>query len=473
MRKEKIIIILFVIVFVVASLLRISLAMVNRDANDNHFKVIRIIANENRIPNKEEFECLQCYHPKLYHFVAAKTINLFFATPVNKLTDLNDSRKIISQMINVLAGILTLFVVFKFLKKLMLSLSTQLLTFSLIALNPALIGINAQATNDSFVILFSTSAIFFLFSFLKNKSWTSLGLLSASVILASLSKGSGIIIFLGILIIFFLKIISELKNIPELKKQIFATILFFVTCFPAIAFIGPYSQYYSAYGTPFVINKPKSAFPDFIERTYEGDKTGITSIYDAFFTFRFFDLLENPYLNRETDPEKYSLNRMSVWTQLFARNNFIQFEGHPKQWAVKLSNPIYNLGKIIFIFSLVPLTIFVFGIFFVTKKTIIDFWKEKLAYFSKNCEWIFIFFFWLFIAFIVKFTLDYRDYTTMKPIYLFPALLPFVYIFGIGLEKIKEATKKLTLFQHGLNAILILLLFLYTIDIAHLIKKLA
>lgn len=472
MSKPKIITILFIAVFVIAALLRISLAIVNRDANDNHFKVIRIIANEQRIPGKEEPECLQCYHPKLYHFTTAKIINLLYDAPVDPLTDLNAKRKITAQLTNALAGILTLIIVFFFLKKLPLSRTTSLLTFSLSALNPALIGINAQATNDSFVILFSTAALFFLYSFLKNNSWTNLLFLSFSVILAALSKGSGILIFLGILIIFSLRIISNFKNVPELKKQLISAILFFVVCFPAIAFVGPYAQYYSAYGTPFVLNKPKSALPHFFERTSEGDKTGITSIFDAFFTFRFFDLLDNPALNRETEPAKYSLNRMSVWTQLFARNHFIQFEGHPKQWFVKLANPIYALGKTIFVFALVPTTLFIFGLFLTTRDAIRDLWKERLSYFTKNIDWIFIFFSWMFIAFIIKFTLDYRDFTTMKPIYIFPALLAFVYIFSIGFESLYEKTKKSTLLQYGFLTSLAVLLFLYTIDIAYLIKKL-
>lgn len=473
MPNKKIIKFLFIVVFIIASLLRISLAVVNRDANDNHFKVIRIIANEDRIPGKEEPECLQCYHPKLYHLTAAKTINLLYTTPANPLTDLNDDRKIISQIINALAGILTLFVVFRFLKKLNLNHATSLITFSLVALNPALIGINAQATNDSFVILFSALALFFLYSFLKENRLRNIILLSLSVILAALSKGSGILIFLGILIIFLLKIISNFKNTTELKNQLFTAIIFFVICFPAIALIGPFAQYYSTYGTPFVLNKPKSSLPHFLERTYEGDKTGVTSIYDSYLTFHFFDLLKNPYLNRETEPAKYSLNRMSVWTQLYARNNFIQFEGHPKKWFVKITNPVYDLGKVIFVFALISLAIFLYGIFSSARKTIRELWIKKLSFFQDASEWIFVFFFWAFTAFIIKFTLDYRDYTTMKPIYLFPGLLAFVYIFAIGLETIHEKTKKSALIQYGLHASITTLLLLFAIDIIHLIKKLS
>jgi len=469
MSNKKIFTALLTVVFLISSVLSFLLAIVNRDANDNHFKVIRIIANEKRIPGKEEPECLQCYHPKLYHYTAAKLINLFSASS----TDMTDEQKIISQMINALANLATLFVIYRFLLRLKLKDSTRIATFALTALNPAIIGISAQATNDSFVILFSTLSLFFLYSFLEKNQLRYLVFLTLSVILASLSKGSGLLIFFGILIIFFLKIISAYVNMAELKKNAFSALVFLLICFPAISFIGPYAEYYFAYGTPFVLNKPTSAFPKFFTKTYEGDKTGVTSIADSYLTFRFFDLLRHPYLNREADPAMYSANRTSLWTQLYARTVFIQFEGTPKKWIVKPTNRIFDLGKIIFIFALVPLMIFLYGMFIVTRKSIRNFWQKKLSYFSSENGWIFVLFHWLFFAFIVKFTLDYRDFVTMKPIYLFPAILAFVYVFSVGYEALYEKIKKSILLNYGLNGSIIILLLLYILDIAHLLEKLS
>ena len=469
MLNKKIIAALFIATFLIASFLRIYLAVVNRDANDNHFKVIRIIANEKRIPGKEELECLQCYHPKLYHYTAAKMINLFSVSS----TDMTNRQKIISQLLNALAGIITLFAIHFFLKKFAFTDMTRLATFSLIALNPALIGINSQATNDSFVILFSTLSLFFLYSFLKNSRLKNLAFLILSVILASLSKGSGLLIFFGILIVFFLRIISAYKNTIVLKKYLFSAFIFLAVCFPAIAFIGPYAQYYKDYGTPFVLNKPVSPFPQLFTKTYDGNKTGVTSIADSYFTFRFFDLLKNPYLNRETDPAKYSANRTSVWTQLYARTVFIQFEGTPKKWVVKPTNPVFDLGKVIFVVALVPLMIFLYGIFIATQQTIRSLWQKKLSYFSSENEWVFVLFHWMFFAFIIKFTLDFRDFVSMKPIYLFPAILAFTYIFSLGFTNAYERIKKSTFLRYGLHGGIVILLFLYILDIAHLLKKLS
>jgi len=458
-----------ILIFLSASYLRLHLAFVNRDANDNHFKVIRIISLENRVPGKDEPECLQCYHPKLYHYLAAKAINLI----LEPSTDTTDEQKIISQMINALAGIVTLFIIYRFLGKLELDASSRLITFGLVALNPALIGINAQATNDTFVILFSTLALFFFWKYLNGRRTADLLLVSFSTTLAALSKGSGLLIFLGILAVFLAKIISSHQDIPGLKKYSFGILIFFFVTFSGIVAGGPYAEYYFAYGTPFVINKPVSSMPKFFTRTYEGDKTGVTSIYDAYFTFRFVDLLKHPYLNRESDPEKYTLNRMSVWTQLFARANFIQFEGTPKKWLLKPTNPIFNFGKVIFIFALVPLVIFLWGVLLATWKAITNFWKKRMSFFSLENDWLFVFFFWMFFAFIIKFTLDYRDFVTMKPIYLFPGLLAFVYIFSLGFDTLYEKIKKSILLKYGLHGSIAALLLLYILDIAYLLEKLS
>ena len=59
---------------VVGVALRVLLALVNTDANDNHLAVVEIIAQEHRLP--ERTETFQAYHPPLYHATAALLWNL-------------------------------------------------------------------------------------------------------------------------------------------------------------------------------------------------------------------------------------------------------------------------------------------------------------------------------------------------------------------------------------------------------------
>src|SRR5262245_10643701 len=56
-------------VFVVAALLRLVLATVNREQSDNHVSAIDIIAYENRIPEYDRDTGLvkEAFQPKLYH----------------------------------------------------------------------------------------------------------------------------------------------------------------------------------------------------------------------------------------------------------------------------------------------------------------------------------------------------------------------------------------------------------------------
>src|SRR6185503_15883563 len=46
-------------------MLRIALALVNDEANDDHLSVVRVMAYESRIPEKDEFK--EAFQPKLYH----------------------------------------------------------------------------------------------------------------------------------------------------------------------------------------------------------------------------------------------------------------------------------------------------------------------------------------------------------------------------------------------------------------------
>jgi len=50
-------------------MLRIALALVNDEANNDHLSVIRVMAYENRIPEKDEFK--EAFQPKLYHGTVA------------------------------------------------------------------------------------------------------------------------------------------------------------------------------------------------------------------------------------------------------------------------------------------------------------------------------------------------------------------------------------------------------------------
>lgn len=452
----------FILIFIIASLLRFVPAIINRDANDEHFKVIETIAWKNIIPEKDS--CLQCYHPKLYHYSVAKTVNLF---SIENLDDLI----IAGQIINVLAGILTLYFIYLFLQKLQISTNTKILSFLLVALNPALMAINIQATNDSFVILFSTISIYYLFLFFENTKILNLLNLTISVTLAALSKGSGLIILIGVVIVFMIKIFSNFQNKTLIKKYTLFLAMFLATSISLIILFGPYDDYYFQYGTPLAINKEKSPTPNFSKKTYVGGKTGIVSVYDGYLTFRYPDLMKTLYLDRDADEGEYPPSRVSLWTQLYAQSNFIQYTRRPLDWKVKLTNPVYSIGKMTFVVALIPFAIFLIGIFISTKISIASFAKNKLSYLKNENDWIMAFFFWTFIAFIIKFTLDYREFSAMKPIYIYPAILSFVFMFAIGFDWFLKKFKNIY-FIYAVYFVFTSLSVLYALNIFYLVVKL-
>jgi len=181
-------------VFVLGVLLRLYLAVVNREANDDHLSVIRIIALQHHLPRVRE--AWEGFQPKLYHVSVAMLWNL---SPWQSST----ARIQIAQLVACVAGIATLFIVRNALISRGISPPIRLLAFALVALNPTLIGLNAQATNDSFVIFFSTLALDRAYEFFRSGAARDFVLMSASVVQAALSKGNALVMFLAITLTLF------------------------------------------------------------------------------------------------------------------------------------------------------------------------------------------------------------------------------------------------------------------------------
>jgi|GEM_PF-4889979 hypothetical protein len=154
---------LILIIFLISAGLRLGMVVFNRKSNDDHFTVIQLILNTKRLPEKAD--CWECYQPKLFHYTAAKFLQL------TGLENTNPSSMILAvEMLNYTAGLITILVIRLFLYRLPDKNGLlKVIAFGLVALNPGLIGINSQATNDTFAILFSTLALFCTYSFLQKK----------------------------------------------------------------------------------------------------------------------------------------------------------------------------------------------------------------------------------------------------------------------------------------------------------------
>src|SRR5262249_14119177 len=113
----------------------------------------------------------------------------------------------VAQMVSSAAGIVILLVVLLLLRTLDLPERARFFAVALVALNPTLIGINAQATNDSFVYLFGPLSLYFGYRFFQAPKWRDFCAMTVAVVLAGLSKGNGLPLFAAVLAIFVLVIV--------------------------------------------------------------------------------------------------------------------------------------------------------------------------------------------------------------------------------------------------------------------------
>jgi hypothetical protein len=456
-----------VLVFFLGSLLRVLLAAVNLEANDNHLEVISVIADQDRIPDTREF--WEAFQPKLYHVtVAALWRALAISSPVSRIR--------LAQMVSCVAGIVTLWIVLVFLRREdNVSAKVGFLSFSLIALNPGLTAINAQATNDSFVILFASLALFFGYRFFARLAGKDFFWMTLSAILAGISKGNGLVVFLVILGVFAAAFLAASNDSPLTRHRVaLYGSIFLIAYLAVVPRVGSYWEQYRRYGSPFALPIPPAPFPNLFARTFVY-KPGVTSIVDSFLTFRLFDLLANPVSTNEAD--NYPLHRTSLWSQFYGRAHFAHFDAWPPSWQLPtaggqwVASLVENLGRLIFLAALFPTGLLLVAIWKRGVSAIRWFTGLKGPHVSLG-DWLIYLAVWGYLVFIVVYALRLRDYAVMKAIFIFPGLLGFLMLFASECEAFYQRFADEKAVRLCADVILLALLSLYTVDILALIGQL-
>jgi hypothetical protein len=414
---------------------------------------------DGRLPGVDD--CLECFHPKLFHYVFAL---IFRAVGI----DVNDitSQTILVQLINAFLGTILILIVWNFLR----SLSTEneylkLIAFALTAFNPDLIGINAQATNDTLSILFATLAIYSIWLFLKQERGI---LLLAGILFQSLGIATKANIFVTAFAIVFTLFVKAFSS--GQRRMLYSAALFL----PAVlilSFLNPLTQYltnYQNYGSVVGMNKPKQPFPAFFEKSYVV-RPGIVSIQDGFFTFKLISLMEYPRLTNNA--EGYASHRTSLWTQLYARANSVHFPNWPISWSTK-GNENFPLTRAIYILALLPLAILLFG----AGMSLAELFRavfRKLPDSLRAADYgLFDALFWSHIGFMILLALEFRDFSTMKAIYLYPVLLSFQILFIKSGNVIQRVLRGNKWFLPIISSVVTILVVLYSLDIYTLSKHL-
>ena len=344
-------------VFVTGCALRIILSYLNQQANDDHMWIIRTIAFEDWVPGlKDDW---QGYQPKLYHWTVALLLRLVAPW----VPDSGDVQIRIANLVNCAAAIALLLVARSWLRRSSLPTPTVLLTFGLLVLNPRLVGIGSQATNDTFVILFGTLSLFWGVRFFDAMSWRALFGMSGFAALAMLSKGNGLVVLLAHVCVFTAVLVRRTSHTAWPRVRLATAALLFVgVVISAAASFGPYLDNYRDGGSPFAQNMKAPPLPHFFEKT-TAYRPGIRSVADGIMTFRLGDMLREPALMNYSlhDPDDptnydatgYPLHQTSLWSQLYGRLHFVHFDRWPRTWQSD-SEIVHWIGRAALVLGLVP-----------------------------------------------------------------------------------------------------------------------
>jgi hypothetical protein len=436
-------------ILIIGVLLRLYLAVVNGEANDDHLTVIRIIADEHRLPRLRD--AWEGFQPKLYHATVAMLWNL---SPWQS----SAVQIRIAQGVSCIAGIATLAVLRAGLAPHRLSATSRLLALALVSLNPTLIGLNAQATNDSFVILLGTLALTAGAAFFRSGGRRPFAVMSAATVLATLSKGNGLVVFAAIATTFAQAIvrtraIAGLARSHALRLGAGFVALFLVTT----TVFGSYRPNWQDTGNPFAINGEPAALPYWFEPTYVY-RPGTTSIAQTYFTFRFIGLMREPAISNGIAP--HPLHRTSLWSQLYGRSHVAHFSQHPPSWK-NTSALVFTVARAILVLALLPTALLICGLGRGVMSLVTDPGSSAEEPGERLVDQLLVLTAFGFVAFIVLYTLTYRDFATMKAEFLFPAIYPGAVLLARELDHTRNRLENRRWLRAAIPAALVALLVLY------------
>jgi len=371
-------------------------------------------------------------------------------------------------MLSFLAGIGTVIIIWKFLADSTSKYYASVLTFVCIAFNPQFIGITSQATNDSFIIFFSSLSFFAMWKYLQKSSIFYAILLIIGVVLSILSKGTGWVVYGSITAILLLEMLFPSVQ-KKLKRLAIIFLVYNSIFFIAVIFFTPYPYYYQKYHNPFIINATKPTVQAaFFKKSYVG-RPGVTSIVDSFYTFRLDDLLLHPYVINS--PQPYFINRTSYWSQIYAQFNSIHFLQFPPSWG-NTSVKVLSLTRSLLIMGLPLGLIMVLG--YLTQIVILikKFLKHSFSFSDFTHSFLFVFYFSVILVCMLYYAYAYRDFSFMKAIFLFPGIVCIAQFLHTGIQIIMRKLMKWQYLQAFFSLYLITLCILYIYDVSLLIGQL-
>jgi hypothetical protein len=455
--------------FVLALGLRLALVLVNREANDDHMAVVARILETGGLPRQED--CWECYQPKLFHLLVALILR------AGGLVEADADRQVqAAQWLNLLAGTATLIVVWRVLRQAPARSPVLVaLAFGLTALNPALVGINAQATNDSLGILFSSLALYLACSLLGRPRSRDLLLVLLFTTLGISAKAN---VWVTVFAIVAALLVQAWTN-KDLRPRAALLVLLFLPATVLLGILNPLTQYisnYRDYGAPMVLPIKPKALPRLWTETpicpieeMHGCNPGLLSVRDGLLTFKFVEMIRHPRI--EAGRQDFPPHRTSLWSLLYGRAHSLTYNNFPPSWSTTGLEG-FALSRAILILALLPSVLLLVG----AGMEALDLGRllrRNAAGARARSYGLFALAFFGYLGFIVVYALQYRDYSFMKPIFLYPALISFP-IFFVRAAGTLEAwlAGRARWAVAALEGAIGLLLLLYAVEIVALILQL-
>lgn len=437
----------------VAVALRVALAWVNREANDAHVEVVRRILEAGRLPYARE--CWECFQPKLYHVTLAGLAELLGWSSEPRLTLLGNAASTV-------AGLATLALVGWFVARLEGPASLRWLAFALCALNPKLIAISSQATNDAFVILFATLALLAARRWLARERALDLAAVVLCLLLAVSSKSNGWVGWCAVVGAVTLRAGLDRAR----RRRAVAAALVVLLGVPLLAALIPLMQVRQnlrRHGAPLLLNIERQRPPSFWARD-DLPKAGIRSIAEGFLTFRCIGLLEEPRISNDAAP--VPLHRTSLWTQLYGRAHAVTFDDWPPSWREPGRSAFPRL-RAIYLLAALPTALLLGGLLGGLGALVREVARRDLDEARRRAFGLLPLALAGHFAFVALYAWLYRDYTVMKAIFLLPALPAFPALFLTAARRLSSRARAAAL------ALGVPLLVLYVAEILALLRRLA
>lgn len=402
----------------IAIAMRFCIALYSTEANDDHSEVIQLILEHGTYPALKD--CWECFQPPAFYRAHA-----LIAGILGNSDNIALHRQM--QWVNFLFALGTIFLVFRYIMKLELDRMLKLSILAFFLWNPRLASMSVQATNDSIQFFTGTLFLYLLERWIGNSKTGPFLLLALIAVFAASLKGNGLLLLVllptGILIAR-----REIRPTLRLILPVYVLLAW------AIAFVGGgYLDKLLRYNDPWITNMQKVDPPPLLEdQEWFGARAGIRSVRTGYFTFRLYDLLRTPY--QLNDEPEFPKHRTSFLTLLYANFYHGQFANHPNTWKAEPGHWVHQSGRLLFILGLFPLFIFLGGVFQMFR-SIFRGGQSK----ERKVGAVHLANLGVFLAFLIKYSYDYRDFAHIKVLFLFPACLSMVYLTKTGLDLIQKS----------------------------------